>query len=179
LEEVRKEGLQHTLQNFVGKKTAVNCVCSYFSILYKLEIFCNRIVEKQTIVSASHNDPQVDVSSFGSKTIVEMFLTCCGWGRVFSSCRHGGSHLSKVCSKRTKRHQPNRCRYFACSDSVQGKDYNGLRASKIANLLQTIDLDELRKELRMNLENALRKAKNKGELKLTEDELRILDKLEV
>jgi hypothetical protein len=109
---------------------------------------------------------------------VEMFLTCCGWGRVFSSCRHGGSHLSKVCSKRTKRHQPNRCRYFACSDSVQGKDYNGLRASKIANLLQTIDLDELRKELRMNLENALRKAKNKGELKLTEDELRILDKLE-
>jgi len=37
----------------------------------------------------------------------------------------------------------------------------------------------LRKELRMNLENALRKAKNKGELKLTEDELRILDKLEV
>lgn len=111
-----------------------------------------------------------------------MFVTCCrdcgGVSRLY-----GGRYFTQQyqkCFERTKQFVTNRHSKVICCDPIEEIRNNNLKASKLpSSLLQTIQVDELKDELRNTLEIAIRKAKGKGELLLTEDEKRILDELEV
>ncbi|GJQ14442.1 hypothetical protein GpartN1_g6233.t1 [Galdieria partita] len=107
-----------------------------------------------------------------------MFLICC-WNcsRVYSS--KSFSPQQRKCFKPTKRKLTCWNAEVVCCDAVEEKGSSTQNASSVpSSLLETIGMDELREELRSSLENAIRKAKDKGEFKLTEEERRVLDELE-
>ncbi|GJD09770.1 hypothetical protein Gasu2_40010 [Galdieria sulphuraria] len=107
-----------------------------------------------------------------------MFLTL-----YWDCCKvHAGKNRSlqhTKCSKRNKRYLTSWNGYVLCCDFVEEKGRSTEKASNVStSLLQTIGMEELREELRTSLENAIRKAKNKEEFELTEEECKILDDLE-